>query len=276
MNVHAPINARAYGIQATLQLADDLHVISRDAYSGGELYGILPIFRWDPLDGSEFYACFRVWPCSGPSLRKAGARWSLRNHVSVVYLKSSGRCAFVDKKLTDRIQEIFLSELEFIRCPLTHCHADEFQARMAIGGPRISIGVPRIVYSAIPRCRGTNCLAQVIGRILKNLFMLLCDHEYIPYDVDMQTVTLHMQFHERVRPALAQRLRDAPAGPEDLKQYFEAWAALVKLTRQGAAAVPSPPATPMPTRPCPSSCDPWGPDLVPRPRRTAADFGRMD
>ena len=185
------------------------------------------------------------------------------------------------KKLTDRIKEIFLSELEFIRCPFTHCHADEFQARMAIGGPVNRNG---IVYSAIPRCRGTNCLAQVIGRILKNLFMFLCDHEYIPYDVEMKTVTLHMQFHDHV--ALAQRLRDAPAGPEDLKEapagpedlkeYFEAWAARVKLTRQGAAAVPSPPATPMPTRPCPSSCDPWGPDLVPRPRRTAADFGRMD
>ena len=234
---------------------------------GGDLFGILPIFSWDPLDGSAFYACFRVWPCAGPSLRKAGAQWSFRNHVSVVYLKSKGRRAFQHKTLTDRIQEIFLSELAFIRCQFTHCHADEFQARMAIGGPVNRNG---IVYSAIPRCRGTNCLAQVIGRILKNVFMFLCDHEYIPYDVDMQTVTLHVQFHERVRPALAQRLRDAPADPEDLKQCFEAWAALVKLTRQGAAAVPSPPATPPPTRPCP--WDPWGADLV-RPG-TAADFGR--
>ena len=69
--------------------------------------------------------------------------------------------------------------------------------------------------------------------------MFLMDHEYVPHLVEVHTVTLHMQFHARARPVLAKQLQwDAQADPWDLEQCFKAWAALVKLRRQVAAATP--------------------------------------
>ena len=242
-------------------MAGDLHVISREGHCGGQLFGVLPIFTC-PLDGSSFHACFRVWPCHGPPFLRAGEEWNYDNHISVVELKSIGQLVFTDTRLTDRLKQIFFDELAFARCPLTHCHVGEFQARVAIGGPHYRNSK---VYSAISRVTDHHCIVRLIGRILRNVFMLLSDHGHIPLNVDMHTVTLHMQFHERARPPFSQRAR-----LEALKHSFD----LMKLPMQGAAAVPSPPATPMPTRPCPN-WDPWGPDLVPRPR-TAADLGHMD
>ena len=130
VNAQAQINAR--GIQNLLRLADDLHVISRDAHAGGDFFGVLPIFACK-RDGSNFHAKFRVWPCYGLPFRRAGAEWNYSNHISVFELKSVGQRVFTNKKLTDRIRQIFEDELGFARCPLTHCHADEFQARLAIG-----------------------------------------------------------------------------------------------------------------------------------------------
>lgn len=211
-----------------------MHVISRQGDCGGDLFGVLPIFSYNPLDGSSSHASFRVWPCYGPAFRKAGAEWDYRSHISVLELRSVGRGMFTQKRLTDRLN--LFDELEFLRCPFTHCYAGEFQARVAIGKPEKRNG---IVYSAIGRVADTHCLAQITGRILRHVFMFLCDYGYIPWDVDMHTVTLHMQFHEGPRHRA-------------LKLCFEAWAsALLNLPRQRAAAVSSPPVPLRPTRPCP-------------------------
>ena len=114
----------------------------------------------------------------------------------------------VYRQTVDRsIEAVFFDELKFLRSNVLHCHAAEWQARLAIGAPENRNG---IVYSAIRRCGDTNCLGRIIGRILRHVFIFLCDHEYIPWVVDMHTVTLHMQF----RPGLAHMA---------LKQYFKAW-----------------------------------------------------
>ena len=142
------------------------------------------------------------------------------------------RSLCVYKQTVDRsIEAVFYDELKFLRSKVLHCHAEEWQARLAIGTPENRNG---IVYSAIRRCGDTNCLGRIIGRILRHVFIFLCDHEYIPWVVDMHTVTLHMQFHERPTPRA-------------LKLCFEAWVGLVNLRRQRAAADP----LRRPTRPCP-------------------------
>ena len=219
-----------------------MHVITcRQGDCDGTLFGVLPVFHCSPC-GNSFFACFRVWPCHGPPFRRAGAEWNYVNHISVVELKSIGHGAFTNVQLTDRLKQFFFDELKFLRSNVLHCHAAEWQARLAIGTPENRNG---IVYSAIRRCGDTNCLGRIIGRILRHVFIFLCDHEYIPWVIDMHTVTLHMQFHERPTPRA-------------LKLCFEAWVGLVNLPRQRAAAVPSPPDYPWPTRLCPR----WGQGLL--------------
>ena len=239
VQVHDPVTdplINACGIRNLLKLADDLHLISRRGDCGGEVFGVHPIFTYDRDDGRLFHASIRVWPCDGHTLRRARTEWDHRNHISVFELKSVGRRLFMHKRLTDRLKQIVYDELAFIRNPFFNSVADEFQARVAFGQPQNRNG---IVYSAIRKAADPQCLVRAIGRILRNVFMFLNDHEYIPLDVDMHTVTLHMQF-------------DEGPGQRALKLCFEAWAwARVNLPRQRAAAVPSPPVYPRPTRPSP-------------------------
>ena len=70
--------------------------------------------------------------------------------------------------------------------------AGELQARVASGTHENRNG---IVYSAIRNVSDAQCLVRVIGRVLRNVFMLLADHGYVPLDCSLHTVSLHMQLH---------------------------------------------------------------------------------
>jgi hypothetical protein len=212
-----------------------LHEITcRQGDCDGVLFGVLPVFHCSPC-GNTFFACFRVWPCHGSPFRRAGAEWNYVNHISVVELKSIGRCAFTNVQLTDRLKQFFFDELKFLRSNVLHCHAAEWQARLAIGTPENRNG---IVYSAIRRCGDTNCLGRIIGRILRHVFIFLCDHEYIPWDVDMHTVTLHMQFHERPRALKLCFEAWVVTCTRALKLCFEAWVGFVDLRSRGRQQTP--------------------------------------
>ena len=240
MHEHVPLNHAPVIEQDLYRLAGAMQELSRRDICGGEEFSVKPFFTHNLRYGDHFYAGLKVWPCDGHSLRRAGTEWGHRNHITLFYLTSVRSRLFCNKKVTDRLKAILHDELEFIRCPF-FSDPGEFRARVAFGTPENRDG---IVYSAITRTSDPRlCLVQVIGRILRNVFMFCMDHGYVPLDCDMQTVTLHMQFHPG-------------RGHRALKDCFEAWrSAAAVLQGMRAAAVPAPillaVPPPPPARPAP-------------------------
>ena len=137
MHVHDPLIHAPLIQQDLCKLAGAMHVISRGDECGGEVCWVHPVFTHNLSDGSHFHACFRMWPCDGVTLRRAGTEWAHRNHVSGFELKSIGRRLFQDKRVTDRLKQVVHDELEYIRNPLLS-DAGEFQARVAFEPLRIA------------------------------------------------------------------------------------------------------------------------------------------
>ena len=235
----------ADGIRRDLyRLACDIQAINR--FGGGEEWCVWPYFSHNDR-GDYFYAALKVWPGGGFTRRRLGDEWTTlwsdRNHITIFYLKSIRARVFQDKRVTDRLKAMLHHELDFSRCEIFQQPAD-YRVRVAFGE---IADPPGGVYSQIRRSADSRrCVVQVITRILKCVSMFLLDHGYMPVDVELQTVTLHMQWHPG-------------QGHWALKFCFEAWAADASaeslLRRNAMRAAASPPvvvtAFPMPTRPCP-------------------------